>query len=130
MFFNKNSEKIWQSQPTYAITSLKQKALFEQKKKDEIELVHAIKSGDEKQVATLKQSINQSQEEQKQLRETAVQEIKKSNERFEEHDTNYIFLTYIIDHLPVGIVGFLIAMILLASMGSMASAFGSLTSTP
>jgi SSS family transporter len=129
MFFNKNSEKIWQAQATYPTTSLKQKALFEQKKKDEIELVRAIKSGDEKQVTTLKQSINQSQEEQKQLRESAVQEIKKSNTNFEEHDTNYIFLTYIIDHLPVGIVGFLIAMILLASMGSMASAFGSLTST-
>lgn len=129
LFFNKNSEKIWQAQPSYASLSLKQKALFEQKKKEEIELVRAIKSGDEKQVTLLKQSINQSQEEQKQLRETAVQEIKKSNTNFEEHDTNYIFLTYIIDHLPVGIVGFLIAMILLASMGSMASAFGSLTST-
>jgi SSS family transporter len=129
MFFNKNSEKIWQQQPTYASTSVKQKALFEQKKKDEVELIQAIKSGDEQQVNQLKESINFAQENQKKLREEAVQEIKKSNANFQEQDTNYIFLTYIIDHLPIGLVGFLIAMILLASMGSMASAFGSLTST-
>jgi Na+/proline symporter len=103
--------------------------LFEQKKKQELALVQAIKSGDEQQVNQLKSSINVAQENQKKLRAGAVQDIKKSNASFEEQDTNYIFLTYIIDHLPIGLVGFLIAMILLASMGSMASAFGSLTST-
>jgi Na+/proline symporter len=47
----------------------------------------------------------------------------------EKNDVNYIFLTFINKYLPNGLVGLLIAMILLASMGSMASAFNSLTST-
>jgi Na+/proline symporter len=47
----------------------------------------------------------------------------------EKNDVNYIFLTFVTNYLPKGLVGLLIAMILLASMGSMASAFNSLTST-
>jgi SSS family transporter len=47
----------------------------------------------------------------------------------EKNDVNYIFLTFVTKYLPKGLIGLLIAMILLASMGSMASAFNSLTST-
>jgi SSS family transporter len=47
----------------------------------------------------------------------------------ESNDVNYIFLNFIVKYIPKGLVGLLIAMILLASMGSMASAFNSLTST-
>ncbi|KQS30709.1 sodium:solute symporter [Dyadobacter sp. Leaf189] len=44
------------------------------------------------------------------------------------NDVNYIFLRFVIDYLPVGMVGLLIAVILLASMGSVASAYNSLAS--
>ncbi len=47
----------------------------------------------------------------------------------ESNDVNFIFLNFIVKYIPQGLVGLLIAMILLASMGSMASAFNSLTST-
>ncbi len=47
----------------------------------------------------------------------------------ESNDVNFIFLNFIVKYIPKGLVGLLIAMILLASMGSMASAFNSLTST-
>lgn len=47
----------------------------------------------------------------------------------ENNDVNFIFLNFIVSYIPKGLVGLLIAMILLASMGSMASAFNSLTST-
>jgi Na+/proline symporter len=45
------------------------------------------------------------------------------------NDSNYIFLTFVTQHLPVGIVGILIAIIFLASMGSTASGLNSLAST-
>jgi Na+/proline symporter len=61
--------------------------------------------------------------------EKAVELLKTAQPNNDAQDTNYIFLRYIIDNLPIGFIGFLIAMILLSSMGSMASAFGSLTST-
>ncbi len=47
----------------------------------------------------------------------------------ETNDVNYIFLRFVIDFLPAGLVGLLIAVILLASMGSVAAAFNALAST-
>ncbi|HEY6505437.1 MAG TPA: sodium:solute symporter [Chitinophagaceae bacterium] len=44
------------------------------------------------------------------------------------NDTNYIFLRFVVDHLPEGLVGLLIAIIFLASWGSIAAAINSLAS--
>ncbi|MBI3719206.1 MAG: sodium:solute symporter [Sphingobacteriales bacterium] len=44
------------------------------------------------------------------------------------NDTNYIFLHFVVDYLPVGLVGLLIAIIFLASWGSIAAALNSLAS--
>ncbi len=45
------------------------------------------------------------------------------------NDTNYIFLRFVVDYLPVGLVGLLIAIIFLASWGSIAAALNSLASS-
>jgi SSS family transporter len=45
------------------------------------------------------------------------------------NDTNYIFLRFVVDNLPVGLVGLLIAIIFLASWGSIAAAINSLASS-
>lgn len=47
----------------------------------------------------------------------------------DSNDTNYIFLRFVVDHLPVGLVGLLIAIIFLASWGSIAAAINSLSSS-
>jgi Na+/proline symporter len=47
----------------------------------------------------------------------------------EQNDGNYIFLTFVIKHLPTGLVGLLIAIIFLASMGSLASGLNSLAAS-
>jgi SSS family transporter len=44
------------------------------------------------------------------------------------NDTNYIFLRFVIDNLPQGLIGLLIAIIFLASWGSIAAALNSLAS--
>ena len=44
------------------------------------------------------------------------------------NDTNYIFLRFVVDYLPVGLVGLLIAVIFLAAWGSIAAALNSLAS--
>ena len=43
-------------------------------------------------------------------------------------DANYVFLHFVVDYLPVGLVGLLIAIIFLASWGSIAAALNSLAS--
>ncbi|MET0634725.1 MAG: sodium:solute symporter [Chitinophagaceae bacterium] len=47
----------------------------------------------------------------------------------DDNDTNYIFLRFVMDYLPVGLVGLLIAVIFLASWSSVAAALNSLAST-
>jgi Na+(H+)/acetate symporter ActP len=67
--------------------------------------------------------------------ETSVKDVRKEATTListatgsEVNDVNYIFLRFVIDYLPRGMIGLLIAVILLASMGSLASAYNSLAS--
>lgn len=57
--------------------------------------------------------------------EATMQELKDGLKR----DSDRIFLTFILDHLPVGVVGLLIAMILAASMSSTSSELNALGTT-
>src|SRR4051812_2459743 len=55
--------------------------------------------------------------------------IKKAVPLEDNNDTNYIFLRFVIDYLPVGLIGLLIAIIFLAAWGSIAAALNSLASS-
>ncbi len=46
----------------------------------------------------------------------------------DDNDTNYIFLRFVVDYLPHGLVGLLIAIIFLAAWGSIAAALNALAS--
>ncbi len=54
--------------------------------------------------------------------------IKKTGIGGDNNDTNYIFLRFVIDYLPKGVIGLLIAVIFLAAWGSIAAALNSLAS--
>lgn len=55
--------------------------------------------------------------------------VEKHGLQGESNDTNYIFLRFVLDHLPKGLVGLLIAVIFLAAWGSIAAALNSLASS-
>lgn len=55
--------------------------------------------------------------------------LKKAVPGADTNDTNYIFLRFVVDYLPAGLVGLLIAIIFLASWGSIAAALNSLASS-
>ncbi len=129
MFFNKNTEKVWKENKSFSHLEIQKSTLFENKKKEELLLIKAIKEDNNAQIAKSKTAINRLNDSQNQIIKDAKAILVKENPNVETQDTNYIFLRFITDFLPIGLVGFLIAMILLSSMGSMASAFGSLTST-
>ncbi len=54
--------------------------------------------------------------------------LKKALPGEEANDTNFIFLRFVVDNLPKGLVGLLIAVIFLAAWGSIAAALNSLAS--
>ncbi len=62
------------------------------------------------------------------LRKAYKQLLKTAVPNADTNDTNYIFLRFVVDYLPVGLVGLLIAIIFLASWGSIAAAINSLAS--
>jgi SSS family solute:Na+ symporter len=83
----------------------------------------------EKQLPSLNASIENFKATQKQVKELhgRVEEaINKSNYNAEKTDTNYIFLYFVKNTLPVGMIGLLFAVIFLASWGSISAALNSL----
>ncbi len=63
------------------------------------------------------------------IRANAIEIIKKNNPAADTNDTNYIFITYIVNYLPVGLIGLLLAAIIAASMSSTSAELNSLAST-
>ena len=82
---------------------------------------------EEKETASLA-SLQSLQKESDSLRKKVVFWLNKKVPGGDGNDTNYIFLRFVVDHLPVGLVGLLIAIIFLASWGSIAAAINSLAS--
>jgi Na+/proline symporter len=66
--------------------------------------------------------------EQAQLRMTIKRWLEDKDVNGNSNDTNYIFLRFVIDHLPRGLIGLLIAVIFLSAWGSVAAALNSLSS--
>lgn len=76
----------------------------------------------QKRLLALEQKGNEIRDEAKSL-------IKQNNPSADLNDTNYIFITYIVNYLPVGLIGLLLAAILAASMSSTSAELNSLSST-
>jgi Na+/proline symporter len=102
---------------------------FENRKTKTFELLKAIDSKNPQQVDKAQEALKLADQQAKMIRQDAVDVIKKSSQGADENDTNYVFLTFVKQYLPRGLVGLLIAIIFLASMGSTASALNSLAST-
>src|SRR5690606_24685718 len=54
---------------------------------------------------------------------------KENDQGADTNDNNYIFLSFVTEHFPTGMIGLLIAIVFMASMGATASAINSLAST-
>ncbi|PZW42365.1 SSS family transporter [Mesonia algae] len=76
-----------------------------------------------------KAELNELQEQEFQLREEASVLIKQADETIQTNDKDYVFIHFILNHLPIGLIGLLLAVILSAAMSSTASELNSLAST-
>jgi SSS family solute:Na+ symporter len=74
------------------------------------------------------QTLNKLQTSSDRLRKKVIKWVNTKEVGGDGNDTNYIFLRFVVDNLPVGLVGLLIAIIFLASWGSIAAAINSLAS--
>jgi len=69
------------------------------------------------------------QEQQDSLRKSYKAEMSKIDSNYEEKDSDYIFLTFVLNFLPHGLIGLLLAVIFSAAMSSTAGELNALAST-
>jgi SSS family solute:Na+ symporter len=101
-----------------------------QQKRDKVRnLITAFRSGEEKQIDQANHQLQNIKSKADAVRNQGIQIMKKNDPGMDTSDTNYIFLSYVIKYLPVGVVGIVLAVIFAASMSSTASELNALAST-
>ena len=80
-------------------------------------------------VDTMQKAVEQNYQQLQSLRKEYAGVLKQAVPNGETSDTNYIFLYFVTQNLPKGLVGLLIAVIILAAWGSIAAALNSLASS-
>ncbi len=104
-------------------------AAFAQKQRLIDQLVTARHGGDAVGESTARVGLAAAEAEVKALRTTAKQLISKAHPRTESKDADYIFITFVRDHFPSGLVGLFLAVIFCAAMSATASALNALGTT-
>lgn len=89
----------------------------------------ARRAGDEEAAATAKASMRELSAQDVELRAKARAIIARAVPGAETKDTDYVFLSFVMKFLPIGVVGLLVAVILSAAMSSTASELSALGTT-
>lgn len=134
LHFNKaNVEIVKQSSYAndYNTLELELKSLAEEKRESIYQVVENEREGINNKEAIA--AMNNKLAQEKELREKARQLISKvSNEtdnKMETVDSDYVFITFVTEHLPIGLIGLLLAVIFSAAMSSTASELNALATT-
>lgn len=124
--FNKRQMEVLENSEYSGLTAQLQKQYdsIQQQKQQVVKLWMADKENKE-----LSASIREHLQQEKVIQDSVKTLVTKVDPLAETNDTNYIFLRFVIDYLPTGLVGLLIAVIFLAAWGSIAAALNSLSSS-
>lgn len=98
---------------------------FEAKKNVIYSYANASQADKEK----LQQQIVSLNGKDREFRDRAQAVIKKANPQAETNDKDYVFIHFILNHLPKGVIGLLLAMALCAAMSSTSSELNALATT-
>lgn len=102
---------------------------FEEKSGSISDLLEAVRQEDKAGVEKAKSEMQASYAKQEQIRDEVKSLIIKNDAGAETRDTDYIFMRFVMDYLPKGIIGLLFAVIFSAAMSSTASELNALGST-
>jgi SSS family transporter len=132
LFFNNNEIEQLKNTPLaneLVVLENQHQALFE-KRKQEISLLNAsIKSENETAISEHTNTIKSLIKEEDKVRADLSSLMEKRSDKSETNDTNYVFLRFVLDYLPHGLIGLLIAVIFAASMQSKSAELNSLASS-
>ncbi|MCO4291699.1 sodium:solute symporter [Solitalea sp. MAHUQ-68] len=132
IFFNQLEIKKLQ-ESTYAgqLNDLQQKqtSIYQLKKEHANGLIAAIQSNDDKAITKFQGFVTEDHQKEAVIRKDLKKLMLKNDSGANTDDVNYVFLWFVRNHFPEGLVGLLIAVILAASMSSSSSALQALAST-
>src|SRR5690606_21881130 len=131
VFNQVQTDKLKESEyaPQFEILESKYQESFESGKLAYQEMLTAIQAGEEESANVIKGRIQDLKAKQREIREEAKALILKNDPAAETRDTDYVFMRFVMDYLPKGIVGLLFAVIFSAAMSSSASELNALGST-
>lgn len=132
LFFNSYElNKLEQSPYQRELKKIKNdyNTVFEAKKQEVSKLDKALEADNKFAIDAQRIAVKKADENTKAIRADLTTLMLKNDAEANVNDNNYIFLSFVTEYLPKGLVGLLIAIIFLASMGSTASALNSLAST-
>ena len=130
-FFNLSQENMVKNSPyvkEYEDAEKSYRFLQDHKTSTAVELAGAIEADDEKRIDDLRLQLREQEDKSREIRENIKAIVGKAAPGSDTNDTNYIFLRFVGDYLPEGLVGLIIAIIFLAAWGSIAAALNSLAS--
>lgn len=105
------------------------KIIFHEKREKLYQLTDAIENGDRESQMILEHEIKEKMKESDAVRSEMKGLIAKANPIAETEDSDYIFITFVLNHLPHGLIGLLLAVIFAAAMSSTAGELNALAST-
>lgn len=132
VFFNTvETESIRQSELSDEFEQINQDyQAAHQAKQDKIQaFVVSTESGTASEQEKAEQALLEADNNMRQVRDEAIGLLQQNNPAMDRSDTNYIFLTFVVNFLPLGMVGLIIAAILAASMSSTSGELNALAST-
>ncbi|HYO77027.1 MAG TPA: sodium:solute symporter, partial [Thermoanaerobaculia bacterium] len=113
----------------YAQLEQQHQQAFEAKRAAATQLVSAMHANDSAAVAQQTTVLQATQARYDETRKAASGLIRKNDPKAGKADTDYVFLTFVMQNLPTGLVGLLLASIFCAAMSATASGLNSLAST-
>ena len=132
IFFNKVvKERIELSEkgPELAVLEENYLELQSERKEAIYDFVEARRAGNSAEIAATESQMISYQDRAEDMREQAREIIRAAEPDAETNDKDYIFMTFVTNHLPVGLVGLLFAVMFSAAMSSTASELNALGST-
>jgi len=113
----------------YQILENKYEVIHNEKQAKIREMLDADKKNDKIKFSEAAESVNRSKKNALEIRKEAAGLIKKANPGADTNDTNFIFLTFVVNILPAGLIGLILAAIFSASMSSTSAELNALAST-
>lgn len=114
---------------TYRELEAQHEQVFEVKQDALRELIGAIRVGEEAAIERTRTRVVELQNDQIAIRDSVRALISSTDVKLEPKDDDYVFITFIVNYLPIGLVGLLLAVIFSAAMSSTASELNALATT-